>query len=79
MASSNQAIPLNQDRFIRWPEVQQRVGLCRSQCHALAMQGKFPKPIKLVPNGRASAWLESQINQWIAERAAASDGGSVAA
>jgi len=59
----------NQDRFLRWKEVQQRVGLCRSQCHALAAAGRFPKPRKLVQGGRASAWLESEISAWIAERA----------
>ena len=59
------------ERVLRWPDVQQRVGICRSHAHHLAAQSPplFPKPIKLGP--RASGWLESQINEWIAERIAA--------
>ena len=30
----------------------------------------FPKPIKIGP--RASAWIEDEVNRWIAERIAAS-------
>jgi prophage regulatory protein len=65
MATTNQQhphIPVN-DRVLRWPEVKQRVGLCRSHAHNLVTQGKFPAPIKL--GARASGWLESEINSWI--------------
>lgn len=58
------------DRVLRWPEVQQRTGLCRSHVHSLAAKSKFPAPIKL--GGRASGWLESEVNAWIAERVAES-------
>jgi prophage regulatory protein len=58
------------DRFLRFPEVKERVGFSRSQVHLLINQGKFPAPIKL--GARASAWTESSINLWIAERVAAS-------
>lgn len=54
------------DRMLRWPEVHQLTGLCRSQIHAMAAKGLFPKPIKL--GARASAWLESEITQWVADR-----------
>ncbi|MCX2979751.1 AlpA family transcriptional regulator [Halieaceae bacterium IMCC14734] len=53
---------------LRWPEVAKIVPISRSHAHALAAQGKFPKPIKLGP--RASGWLESEINEWLAQRIA---------
>ena len=64
-ASSNKPI-----RILRWPEVKERVGICRSHAHALAGEGKFPKPIKL--SERASAWVESEIDEWLRDRIAES-------
>ena len=61
---------LSNDRFLRWPEVKERVGFSRSQVHLLIKQGKFPAPCKL--GARASAWLESSITQLIHERVSAS-------
>ena len=58
------------ERFLRWEQVEEKCGLSRSHSHTLAREGKFPKPIKIGP--RASAWLESEINAWIAERIEAS-------
>jgi prophage regulatory protein len=60
----------NQTRLLRWRDVQPRVGICRSQAHALIQQGNFPAPIKL--GARASAWLETEIDQWIESRITAS-------
>lgn len=65
-----QHIPLNNDRFLRWPEVKQRVGYSRSQTHLLIKRGSFPAPVKL--GARASAWLQSSIDEWINARVAAS-------
>ncbi len=56
------------DPVLRWPEVAKIVPISRSHAHALAAQGKFPKPIKLGP--RASGWLLSEIRTWMAERVA---------
>lgn len=67
------------DCVLRFAEVKQKTGLCRAHVHALAAQGRFPKPLKLVPGGRASGWLLSEINQWIADRAAARESGPRAA
>ena len=64
------------ESILRWAEVQSRVPISRSQAHALAAQGKFPKPIKL-GGPRASGWLESEINAWLAERVAESRGGEL--
>ena len=65
-----QGVIMSGNRFLRWPEVSGRVGYSRSQVHLLVKQGKFPPPCKL--GLRASAWLESSIDQWISERVSAS-------
>jgi prophage regulatory protein len=56
----------NQTRLLRWRDVQPRVGICRSQAHALIQHGNFPAPVKL--GKRASAWIETEIDQWIESR-----------
>ena len=56
------------DRFLRWPDVQPLVGICRSHAHQLVTKGQFPAPIKLVAGGRASAWKESEIREWMEQR-----------
>lgn len=58
------------DRILRWPEVENRLGICRSQAHLLISKGEFPPPIKL--GVRASGWLESEINAWLKSRVGAS-------
>lgn len=71
MASTNQKYSIQpNDRFLRFPEVKARVGFSRSQIHLLIKQGRFPAPHKL--GARASAWLESSIDEWIYERVSAS-------
>jgi Predicted transcriptional regulator len=56
------------DRLLRWNDVAPIVGICRSHAHQLAAKGLFPKPIKLVPGGRASAWKASAIREWVQQR-----------
>jgi len=58
--------PTLNNAVLRWPEVAKIVPISRSHAHAMAAKGKFPKPIKL--GARASGWLESEINAWLAER-----------
>ena len=53
-------------KFLRLAEVRNRVPYSRSTLYQLVSQGKFPKPINLGP--RAVAWLESDIDEWIASR-----------
>ena len=65
---------MNQERLLRWPEVKQRVGLCRSRVYQLIEQGTFPKQIKL--SERAAAWKESDISKWIEDRIQASREGN---
>jgi prophage regulatory protein len=53
-------------RLLRLAEVRDRVPYSRSTIYQLVAEGKFPKPISL--GARAVAWLESEIDQWIASR-----------
>ena len=53
------------------PQVLAKTGLSKSLLYALAQKGEFPKPIKL--SERSSAWVESEVNDWIDARIAARD------
>lgn len=52
--------------LLRLPEVQRRTGLTRSVVYELARRGEFPRPLKLTE--RSSAWVESEVQAWIAAR-----------
>jgi len=56
---------------LRFSQVHERTGLGRSHIHGLAARGRFPKPIKL--SARASGWLASEVDEWLAARKAARD------
>ena len=43
----------------------------RMSLYRLVAAGKFPKPLQIGPNRRA--WLASDIDAWLAERAAERD------
>ena len=58
--------PRHVKRLIRLKEVQNRVGLGRSTIYRWMDEGKFPKPYSL--GGHAVAWLESDIDLWIATK-----------
>lgn len=47
-----------------------RAGISRSYAHALIAEGNFPKPVKV---GRASRFLSTEIDVWIAARVAERD------
>ncbi|MBL8527558.1 MAG: AlpA family transcriptional regulator [Burkholderiales bacterium] len=53
-------------RLIRLREVVARTGRSRSMIYS---DPQFPRPIKIGP--RASAWLESEVSEWVAARIAA--------
>ncbi len=55
-------------RLIRRAEVIARVGLCKASIYNRINSGEFPRPISI--GGGRVAWLESDIDQWIAERLA---------
>jgi len=57
---------MNTRKFLRLPEVISRTGYRRSNIYHLMSLGRFPKAIPL--GGRAVAWLESEIEDWIQAR-----------
>ena len=57
--------------LLRLPEVKQRTGLSRSSIYLAISQGKFPKSVNL--GERSVAWSSADIDNWIAERIAASE------
>lgn len=63
--------PASNYRILRLPETIAKVGLGREAIYCGARQGWFPKPVKLTP--RASGWLEHELDQFIAGRAALRD------
>ena len=57
------------DRFIREAECERITGLSRTTRWRLERTNRFPKRRQISPN--AVAWLESELTQWLEERAGA--------
>ena len=55
-------------RLIRRKEVQTKTGLGASSIYAMMKNGEFPQCLNL--SERRVAWIESDIDKWIAERVA---------
>ena len=60
------------EKLLRRSEVENRVGLGRSQIYQQIKLDRFPAPIKVAK--RAVRWIESEIDQWISERIEAGRG-----
>jgi prophage regulatory protein len=58
-------------KFLRLPSVLARVPYSRPSLYRLVREGKFPRPIRL-GGGKAVAWLESDIDDFMTERIQAS-------
>ncbi|BAZ92608.1 phage transcriptional regulator, AlpA [Thiohalobacter thiocyanaticus] len=52
--------------ILRLPIVKARTGLSRSTIYLRISEGTFPKPISL--GARAVGWLESEIEDWLAQQ-----------
>jgi prophage regulatory protein len=59
-------------RLLRLPQVKTLTGLSKSSIYARIAEGTFPKQIPLGP--RLVVWVESDIQNWIAEQVSASRG-----
>lgn len=55
------------NKLIRIAEVMSMTGKGRTLLYAAVKTGNFPAPIK---DGSASLWVESEVQQWIADRIA---------
>ncbi|MCX5542590.1 AlpA family transcriptional regulator [Paraburkholderia sp. CNPSo 3076] len=53
-------------QILRLPEVCARCALRRSTIYKKVAAGEFPTPIKL--GTKASGWLESEVEDWLAEQ-----------
>ncbi len=58
-------------RLLRLPAVLSRVGVKRSTLYRWISDRRFPPPLRIGEN--TSAWVESEVDQWIALRIAARD------
>jgi prophage regulatory protein len=61
--------------LLRLPQVTAQTGCARSTIYDAIAAGRFPKQVQL--GGRTVAWSSAEVDQWIAERIAARDGGGV--
>ena len=57
-------MPIN--RLLRRPDVESRTGLSRSTIYMKMSAGEFPRPRRI--GKRAVAWLEADIERWLAQR-----------
>ncbi|ANF56352.1 helix-turn-helix transcriptional regulator [Halotalea alkalilenta] len=57
------------NRLLRRQEVELKTGKSRSAIYAEMRKGTFPAPVPIGEN--SVAWLEVEIDRWIAERVAA--------
>lgn len=60
-------LPANK-RVLRRPQVLERVGLRPTALEEAIMRGEFPAAFQITPGGRAVAWLEFEVDQWLEER-----------
>lgn len=63
--------------ILRLPAVKTSVGLSRSTIYQRIADGTFPNSVNL--GGRAVGWLESEIENWLAQRVEASRANHLAA
>lgn len=59
-------MPENNIRLIRFREVLAMTGLSRSSMYRFIEENQFPTQVQL--GGRAVAWVESEVQEWIAQR-----------
>jgi len=58
-------------RLLKRHAVLDRVSMSTAKLYQLMNQGKFPRPVRLA--GAGVAWLESDVDGWIADRVAERD------
>jgi len=60
------------NKLLRLPQVKSSTGLSKSTIYSRIAEGTFPKQIPIGP--RLVVWVESDIQNWIAEQVAAARG-----
>lgn len=54
--------------FFRRKAVEQITGLSKSSLYKQITLGSFPAPVPLTNNGKAVAWLSTEVNVWMQSR-----------
>lgn len=61
---------IHQPKFIREPQVLERLPFSKPTLHRKVKEGSFPAPVKI--GARAVAWITSEVEEWersvVAER-----------
>ncbi|EGQ8119407.1 AlpA family transcriptional regulator [Vibrio cholerae] len=60
------SMPEKNIRLIRFREVLTMTGLSRSSLYRFIEENQFPPQVQL--GGRAVAWVEGEVQEWIAQR-----------
>ena len=68
MHSTSLAVSYRGQRVLRMRDLVKRLQLSQSRLYALIAEGKFLRPFKLVPGGRAVGWLERDVDAWLTQR-----------
>jgi prophage regulatory protein len=63
----------SQIRIIRHNQVCQKLQISSAKLFDMVAKKQFLKPFPLIPGGRAVGFLESDVDQWILARKAASE------
>jgi prophage regulatory protein len=58
--------PVQRDKFLRLPQVEELVSIRKSAIYRLMREGKFPQCVHVTP--RCTAWQESLVLAWIQDR-----------
>jgi prophage regulatory protein len=70
MTATPEMLKQRELQILRRREVEKLTGLGRSTIYREISLDRFPKPIKLNPNGTSVGWLASEIYAWIEARIA---------
>ena len=74
MNAATNIIPIRPTRLLPLRAVTDRTGLSKTSIYRLEAQGKFPRRVTLTQS--RVAWVEHEIDAYIADRMAARDGGT---
>lgn len=57
---------MTEERFLRLPQVENKIGYKKSWIYQAIKDGRFPEPIKI--GEKAIAFIESEIDEWMKAR-----------
>lgn len=68
-------VTTSKENLIRLPDVQRRTGYGKAWVYVLIARNEFPKPVKI--GSRSIAFVESEVDAWVANKIAESRTGEV--